>query len=86
MSAGVGVEIGKFMFFEFLKSNRNSKWRIGNNIKECNLCGKCETFCPVDAITVSSHNKTWTLNNMRCTKCLQCVLKCPARCLTQVSL
>lgn len=85
MSPEVGMEVGKFVFFELLNSNRSAKWRIGNNINECQLCGKCQSVCPSDAISVSKHNRTWTLNNMRCGKCLQCVLKCSARCLTQVS-
>lgn len=82
--SSIGLEIGKLIFSEILASSHKSKWRIGNNIKQCNLCGKCEFVCHTNAITVSRHNKTWTLNNRRCTQCLTCVMKCPTRCLTQV--
>ena len=84
--SSIGLELGKLLVTQVLKSSYKTSWRIGNNIKQCSLCGKCEKVCPMDALTVSRHNKTWTLNNMRCNKCLNCVVACPTRCLTQVSL
>ena len=84
--SSIGFEIGRFGFSELLSASHKSRWRIGNNIKLCSLCGKCESVCPQNAISVSVHNKTWTLNNMRCTQCLNCVVKCPKQCLAQVRL
>ena len=84
--SSMGLDLGMHLFSEFLRSSHKSRWRIGNDIQRCNLCGKCQVVCPVDAITVSLHNKTWTLNNRRCRQCLACVMKCPARCLDQVRL
>ncbi|WP_296789567.1 4Fe-4S dicluster domain-containing protein [uncultured Methanobrevibacter sp.] len=82
----IGLEIGKFVFSELLASSYKSRWRIGNDIHRCTLCGKCQMLCPVNAITVSRHNRTWTLNNRRCRQCLECIVKCPSRSLTQVRL
>ncbi|MBQ9161354.1 MAG: 4Fe-4S binding protein [Methanobrevibacter sp.] len=84
--SSIGFELGKFVFSELLSASHKSRWRIGNNIKICILCGKCEAVCPQSAISVSVHNKTWTLNNMRCNQCLNCIVRCPKRCLSQVSL
>lgn len=84
--SSIGLELGMHLFSEFLRSSHKSRWRIGNDIHKCTLCGKCEFVCHVNAITVSRHNKTWTLNNRRCNQCLECLMKCPARCLTQVRL
>ena len=84
--SSVGLDLGMYLFSEILKSSHKSKWRIGNDIQMCKLCGRCEAVCPVNAISVSVHNKSWTLNNRRCRHCLNCVVKCPARCLTQVYL
>lgn len=85
-NSSIGLEISKFVLSEFLRSSYKSRWRIGNDIKQCSLCGKCEMVCYSSAITVSRHNKTWTLNNRRCNQCLKCVMTCPTRCLTQVRL
>ena len=84
--SSMGLELGMYLFSEFLRSSHKSRWRIGNDIQRCNLCGKSQMVCPVDAITVSVHNRAWTLNNRRCRQCLACVMKCPARCLDQVRL
>ena len=84
--SSIGLEIGKFVFSELLASKHKARWRVGVDIKKCNLCGKCEFACHANAITVSRHNQTWTLNNRRCTQCLRCVMICPTRCLTQVRL
>lgn len=81
-----GLEVGRFLFSEVLSKSSKSKWRIGNDIHNCKLCGKCQMICPTNAITVSTEEKTWTLNNMRCRQCLECLMKCPSRCLTQVRL
>ncbi|WP_407389589.1 4Fe-4S binding protein [Methanobrevibacter woesei] len=82
-SSSIGLEIGKLIFSELLNVKYKSRWRIGNNINQCNLCGKCELICSSNAIKVSRPNKTWTLNNMRCNQCLRCVMSCPVRCLKQ---
>ena len=82
--SSIGMELGMHLFSEFLKSSHKSRWRIGNDIERCNLCGKCESVCFTQAISVSRHNKTWILNNRRCSQCLECLMKCPTRCLTQV--
>ena len=81
-----GFEIGRFIVDGILSSKHKSRWRIGNEINKCSLCGKCETVCHRNAIQVNIHNKTWTLNNMRCNQCLSCIMACPKRCLTQVRL
>ena len=82
-SSSIGLEIGKLIFSELLNVKYKSRWRIGNNINQCNLCGKCELICSSNAIKVSRPNKTWTLNNMRCNQFLRCVMSCPVRCLKQ---
>lgn len=84
--SSIEAEIGKFIFSQLLASKHKRGWRIGNDISQCNLCGRCEMICPSDAIRVSRHNGTWTLNNGRCSKCLSCIIKCPAHSLTQVRL
>lgn len=84
--SSIGLELGMHLFSEFLRSSQKSRWRIGTDIQKCTLCGKCELVCHYQAITVSRHNKTWTLNNRRCNQCLKCVMSCPTRCLTQVKL
>ena len=84
--SSIGLELGLHIFSKLIDSNYKSKWRIGNNIHKCSLCGKCQFACPTDAITVSVHNQSWTLNNMRCRQCLACMVKCPINCLNQVSL
>ena len=84
MGGETGFGLGMYLFSEYLKSSHSPRWRIGNEIDKCNLCGKCESVCPVDAIKVSIPKKTWTLNNRRCSQCLTCAMKCPARCLDQV--
>lgn len=81
-----GLDVGRFLFSEVLSASSRCKWRIGNDIHNCNLCGKCQMICPTNAIAVSVHNKTWTLNNRRCRQCLECIMKCTSRCLTQVPL
>ncbi|WP_458403146.1 DUF362 domain-containing protein [Methanobrevibacter sp.] len=81
-----GLKIGKLIFSEVLKSSYESPWRIGNKIDDCTLCGRCEMICPANAISVSVHNRTWTLNNGVCRQCLQCIVKCPQHCLNQVFL
>lgn len=85
-SSSIGLEIGKLIFSEVFKSSYKARWRIGNNIKACTLCGRCEMVCPVNAISVSVHNRTWTFNNRLCRQCLQCIIKCPKHCLTQVNM
>lgn len=89
MGSGHGasaLEIGMHLFSHVLRGSHTCGWRIGNDIKRCTLCGKCQMVCPINAITVSVHNGTWTLNNGRCNHCLKCVIRCPTQCLSQVSL
>ncbi|MDO5823398.1 4Fe-4S dicluster domain-containing protein [Methanobrevibacter sp.] len=85
-NSSLGLEIVKLFFSEFLSTSYKPKWRISNNIERCTLCGRCESVCCSQAISVSTDNRTWTLNNRRCNKCLKCVMSCPARCLAQVDL
>ena len=85
-SSSIGLEIGKLIFSELLSAKYRSSWRIGNNIDQCLLCGKCELVCHSNAIMVSRYNRTWTLNNRRCSQCLSCVVSCPKHCLSQVRL
>ncbi|MBE6500094.1 MAG: hypothetical protein E7Z80_06095 [Methanobrevibacter thaueri] len=80
------LQIAKFVFSKLINSSHKSKWRIGNNISQCSLCGRCEIICPTNAIIVSRHKKTWTLNNRRCKQCLNCIVKCPSHCLTQIKI
>ena len=82
----MGNFVGKMLISELLNATHKPRWRIGNNINQCNLCGKCELICNQNALHVNPMAKTWTLNNRRCTKCLDCVIACPTRCLTQVNL
>ena len=84
--SSVGFGLGKFIVEGILSSKYKSRWRIGNEINDCSLCGKCETVCHMGAIKVNVNNKTWALNNRRCNQCLSCVMACPKRCLTQVRL
>ncbi|WP_407375792.1 4Fe-4S dicluster domain-containing protein [Methanobrevibacter sp.] len=84
--SSIGLDIGRLLFSEVMKSSYRPKWRISNNIKQCTLCGKCEFVCPTNAIAVSVHNRTWTLNNRLCSHCLHCIMKCPKHCLTQLAL
>lgn len=84
--SSIGTDIGRFIVSDLLASRSKSRWRIGNEIKKCKLCSKCESVCHMSAISVSRYDKTWTLNNRRCNQCLNCVMACPARCLTQVRL
>lgn len=41
----------------------------------CNGCGKCETYCPVNAITVEDGNSRIDTN--KCIGCGQCAFQCP---------
>ena len=56
-STSAGLEIGKFIFSELLSAKYKSRWRIGNDIKQCSLCGKCELVCGFNAIKVNLHSK-----------------------------
>ena len=84
--SSIGLNISKLIISELLNSKHTSKWRIGNNIKQCSLCGRCEIVCNSRAIAVNRHKKTWMLNNGQCNHCLQCIASCPMQCLTQVRL
>ena len=42
---------------------------------KCNLCGKCEEICHVNAITISNEKKT--TNAHKCIGCGLCVSRCP---------
>ena len=78
--------IGKMIISEVLNSTYKSKWRIGNDINRCTLCGRCEIICRRNALHVDRTTKAWTLNNRRCIHCLDCVMACPTKCLSQVRL
>ena len=84
--SSIGEMVGKLIISEVLNSTYKSRWRIGNNINKCTLCGKCELVCHYNALHVNKIAKTWTLNNRLCNHCLACVVACPSRCLSQVRL
>ena len=84
--SSLGLILGRFLISELLNSSFESKWRVGNEIKRCTLCGRCQVVCPVNAISVNVKNKSWTLNNRRCGHCLNCIVKCPVSCLSRVNL
>lgn len=84
--SSLGLTVTKFLFSELLNSSYVVKWRVGNEINRCRLCGQCQVVCPVNAISVNVNNKTWMLDNRRCRHCLNCIVKCPAKCLSQVNL
>lgn len=85
-NSSIGAELGMYLISELMNSSHKSRWRIGNDIQNCSLCGKCQKICRTDAITVNRVKKTWTLNNRRCNQCLGCIIRCPCHCLTQVKL
>lgn len=84
--SSIGGMLTELVFSEVLNSIHKSNWRIGNDINQCKLCGKCEAVCSRNALNVNPISKTWTLNNRLCNQCLACVVACPARSLTQVKL
>ncbi|MDO4585626.1 MAG: 4Fe-4S binding protein, partial [Planctomycetia bacterium] len=47
-------------------------WRISIRSKECVGCGMCEKVCPTGCLDVA----TQTVDNERCTRCLNCVSVC----------
>ena len=81
-----GAMVGQLIISQFIESKSKSRWRIGNDINKCILCGKCEATCSAGALKVNKAAKTWTLNNYRCHKCLSCLVSCPIRCLNQIRL
>lgn len=85
-SSSLGGMLGELFISELLNSTYKSRWRIGNDINNCSLCGKCQKICPGNALTVDRIAKTWTLNNRLCEQCLSCVVSCRSRCLTQVKI
>lgn len=85
-SGSVGDLITQLVFSELFIGSHRPGWRIGNNIHDCILCGKCEDKCSIKALSVDKSKKTWKLNNRVCNHCLNCVMVCPKRCLSQVSI
>ena len=43
--------------------------------EKCTACGKCESVCPVEAIS-KGENK-YEINQETCVSCGQCVSECP---------
>ncbi len=41
---------------------------------KCIGCGKCETLCPTNCITIKNGKPTW---NNNCTQCMACISYCP---------
>ncbi|MBQ9960120.1 MAG: EFR1 family ferrodoxin [Oscillospiraceae bacterium] len=48
--------------------------------EKCVHCSVCAEHCPEGAITISADG-TPVWNKARCTMCLQCINRCPARCI-----
>ena len=81
------------MFFpKNIDGGLNLRYRRGSSISGMigkmiiSLCGRCEIICRRNALHVDRTTKTWTLNNRRCIHCLDCVMACPTKCLSQVRL
>ena len=61
-----------------LAGRRTKPFRV--QTEKCVHCSICAEHCPEGAITVSEEG-TPVWNKARCTMCLQCLNRCPARCI-----
>jgi NAD-dependent dihydropyrimidine dehydrogenase PreA subunit len=66
-----------------LKSNRETlpaaerRWAQPVRVKDCSLCGLCETECPAQAMDARSGES----DPAKCIECLHCVFLCPEQAL-----
>ena len=54
------------------------------NYDWCKGCGICISFCPKDCFDISSIGQPLMNRLAVCTKCMQCVFRCPDYCITIV--
>ncbi len=66
----------------FLRKIFEAKGNITNDHNKCIYCGLCEKVCSVNAITVSKHEKSWSIEHNICARCTHCVATCPTKTLT----
>ena len=48
---------------------------------KCTACGKCESVCPVEAITKG--DKHYAINPETCVNCGQCADECPTQAIAE---
>lgn len=67
LGMGCAARPGKYLLHNVLKP----KFKV----EKCRGCGRCVSYCPVDALSLDNHNKI-VLDPSRCTGCAECIHIC----------
>lgn len=58
-------------------------YTIDKNI--CTICKKCDSICPINAISVDSNTGKYVINEKICDSCNICPSVCPVNAISKVN-